>query len=315
VIWLTWRQQRTESGFAIAGLVVVAAYVVWAGLKVASAYTHYGVATCRHLVTNACFDKTDAFANGSRLLGGGRSFSISILLGLIGIGLAMPVVSELSSGAATFSWTQGVTRARWLRPKLALAGLMAILVGAGVTLLDSWARGPLNTVTSRYTHDAFDLQGIVPVAYCLFALGLGLFFGVLIRRTAPAAVVAVVTWGATRVFVDNWLRKRLVTPTTVNYPPTADGPNNPGDWFIAGGYSNRAGVVSHATEAQVGHCTTFMSDSHVSRCLAKLGASYNHAVYFPPSRFWDFQVVESSLFVGATLLLIAFAAWRVLRTD
>ncbi len=330
MIWLSWRQQRTETGFAIAGLSVVAAYVVWAGLHIASAYTHYRVANCHHLLAhptgspqvissraNACFNAIDAFTKNSRLLGGGRSFGGSLLLGLIGIGLAGPVVREIDSGAATFSWTQGVTRARWLRPKLALAVITAVLVGTCVTLLDSWARGTLNTELGRYSHDAFDLQGIVPVAYCLFALGLGLVCGVLIRRTGPAMVVALLAWGATRIFVDTWLRQRLLTPTTAIFAGTETdpGPNGPGDWFVAGGYSNRAGVVSHASEATVGRCTEFFSQSHVTRCLEKLGATYNHQLYFPASRFWDFQAIESALYVGVALLLIALASWRVLKAD
>ena len=50
-------------------------------------------------------------------------------------------------------------------------------------------------------------------------------------------------------------------------------------------------------------------------CMARHGAGFTHAVYQPASRFWEFQGIETALFAGVGLLLIAFAAWRVLASD
>ena len=44
-------------------------------------------------------------------------------------------------------------------------------------------------------------------------------------------------------------------------------------------------------------------------CLAEHGAGYMHAVFQPASRFWELQGIETALFGGTALLLIAFAAW------
>ena len=36
-----------------------------------------------------------------------------------------------------------------------------------------------------------------------------------------------------------------------------------------------------------------------------------HAVYHPASRFWLFQGIETALFGGVAVALIAFAAWWI----
>jgi hypothetical protein len=47
--------------------------------------------------------------------------------------------------------------------------------------------------------------------------------------------------------------------------------------------------------------------------MARHGAGYSHVVWQPASRFWEFQGIETALFGGVALLLIAFAAWWLRR--
>ena len=44
-------------------------------------------------------------------------------------------------------------------------------------------------------------------------------------------------------------------------------------------------------------------------CLVERAAVYSHAVYEPASRFWLFQGIETAMFGGVALVLVAFAAW------
>ena len=45
------------------------------------------------------------------------------------------------------------------------------------------------------------------------------------------------------------------------------------------------------------------------QCLARHGGGFTHAIYEPASRFWAFQGIETALFAGTAIVLIAAAAW------
>jgi hypothetical protein len=317
VIWLSWRQQRSETLVALAGLALLAVLFVPEGLHLASAYTHDGVAACIGRQTRACEMRFGNFASHGGALRGGLGW-FNLLPGLIGVALAAPLVLDLESGTSTFAWTQSVTRGRWLATKLAFAVFTAVVAGGAYSLLIGWARGPLDNVFGRFSDSVFDFEGTVPIAYFLFALGLGLAVGVVWRRTAPAMVVGFLAYFGGRIFVDTWLRQRFVTPLTATWGPHSNGPNLDRAWVIFQGPSNRAGQPFHGSFPALQHCASSVPGGlkNVNQsCLARLGAGFNHAVYQPASRFWEFQGIETALFGGLAILLIAFAAWRVLRTD
>lgn len=317
MIWLSWRLQRSETIFVVAGLLLLAALFVPEGLHLASAYTHYGVAGCVGRQTRACQDAIGAFADHAGALRGGLGW-FNLLPGLIGVALAAPLVLELEHGTAVFAWTQGVTRGRWLGTKLVVAMATAVVAGVAYSLLIGWARGPLDSVFGRFSDSVFDFEGTAPIAYFLFALGLGLAVGVVWRRTAPAMVVAFLAYFGGRIFVDTWLRQRFVTPLAATWGPNARGPNLDSAWILFEGPSNRAGQVFNGSFPALQRCASSSPGGLKNLnqgCLARLGANYNHAVYQPASRFWEFQGIETALFGGVALLLIAFAAWRVLASD
>jgi hypothetical protein len=317
VIWLGWRLQRSETILALAGLLILAGIFVPAGLHLASAYTHYGVATCADRQTRGCQASIGAFADHAGALRGGLGW-FNLLPGLIGVALAAPFVLELEHGTSVFAWTQGKTRGRWLVAKLGVAVVTAVVAGVAYSLLIGWARGPLDTVFGRFSNSVFDFEGVVPIAYFLFALGLGLAVGAVWRRTAPAMVVAFLAYFGARISVDTWLRQRFVTPLTATWGPKAPGPNLERAWILFEGPSNRAGHVFSGNFQALQRCANSSPGGLKSlnqTCMARIGAGYNHAVYQPASRYWEFQGIEFALFAGVALLLIAFAAWRVLRTD
>ena len=49
----------------------------------------------------------------------------------------------------------------------------------------------------------------------------------------------------------------------------------------------------------------------VANCIGNHGSGFTHAVYEPASRFWLFQGIETALFAGVALALIAFAGWWI----
>jgi hypothetical protein len=318
VTWLSWRLQRSETLLTLLAFALLAGLFVPAGLHLASLYTHDGIAGCIGRHTSVCADTIGRFADGAGVLRGGLGW-FNLLPGLIGVALAAPFVLDLESGTATFAWTQGVTRARWLATKLGVPVVTAVIAGGAYSLLFGWARGPLDAVFGRFSDSVFDFEGTVPIAYFLFALGLGLAVGVVWRRTAPAMVVAFLAYFGGRIFVDMWLRQRFVTPIATTFRMSSIGPKLDRAWVLFEGPSNRAGVPFSGSFQVLQQCGAGFRNGGVKvvsqACLARHGAGYSHVVYQPASRFWEFQGIETALFGGVALLLIAFAAWRVLASD
>lgn len=322
MIWLSWRLQRTETLIAAAIVLLLAALFVPAGVHLASFYAHDDVARCIARKTPACQQTLADFGSRAGVL---RSVMpwLTLLPGLVGVALAAPLILELESGTYRLAWTQSVTRGRWLAARLSLAIAAALAAGGLLALLLTWYRGPLDHVYGRFDGSSgFDVEGVVPLGYVLFALGLGLAVGVLWRRTAPAVVGAFLAYVACRLFVDGWLRQRFVAPVTktwsVTSPVVAPGPRLERAWILWSGLTDRAGRPFTGGYATLQACgrVTYKGDKALNpHCLARHGAGFSTAVYQPASRFWEFQAIETALFAGLGLLLIAFAAWRVLGSD
>lgn len=87
---------------------------------------------------------------------------------------------------------------------------------------------------------------------------------------------------------------------------------------LSSGISDRAGHLFGGNFAALQACgrVAFKGEKVLNaKCLARHGAGFNHAVWQPESRFWELQGIETTLFAGVGLLLIAFAAWRLLSSD
>jgi len=317
VIWLSWRQQRTEAALSAAMVVLLAALFIPAGIHLASFYDHHGVARCISGKTFACGQTLAAFGDRAGIL---RSVVpwLTLLPGLVGVALAAPIILDLEGGTYRLAWTQSITRGRWIATRFSVAVGTALATAGLLAVLFTWYRAPLDHVFGRFDGTSFDLEGTVSLGYVLFALGLGLAVGVVWRRTAPAMIASFLGYVACRVFVDAWLRQRLVTPVSATWSINAAGPNLNNDWVLASGPSDKAGHLfggDFGALQACGHVAFKGAKVLNAKCLVRHGAGYNHAVWQPDSRFWQFQGIETALFAGLGLLLIAFAAWRVLASD
>jgi hypothetical protein len=298
-------------------VVLLAALFIPAGIHLASYYDHHGVAHCISGKTLACGQTLAAFGNVAGVLRGVTPW-LTLLPGMIGVALAAPIVLDLEGGTYRLAWTQSVTRGRWIATRLAVAVFTALAAAGLLAILFTWYRRPLDHVFGRFDGTSFDLEGTVSLGYVLFALGLGLAVGVVWRRTAPAVIASFLGYVACRLFVDSWLRQRLVTPLSATWRGNAGGPNLNNDWVLSSGISDRAGHLFGGNFEILQACgrVSFKGTKALNgQCLARHGAGYNHAVWQPASRFWEFQGIETALFAGVGLLLIAFAAWRVLSSD
>src|SRR4051794_30201506 len=302
MIWVGWRQQRTETLITAALLAALAAVLVPTGLTIASAFHDAGLATCvGHAEdgSGSCSAAIQAF--------GARFANLSDLLawatlvpGVIGILLAAPFVLQLEQRTHRLDWTQSITRGRWIAGKLGLAIATALVAAAAFTLLITWWRAPFVRLDGRLGNSIYDSEGTVVAGYALFALGLALAVGAVWRRAVPALFVAFAGYFAARLFVDTWLRERLVSPLTTTFSAKGSGPDLSRAWVLS----------EHPVDAK-GHIIEFIGcPRDAGACRVQPGAiDHVQAVYHPASHFWSLQLIETGLFAGVALALIAFAAW------
>lgn len=309
MIWLSWRQQRTETLIAAAILALLAIAFVPPGIHLADVFAQEHLARCVDSHTLACNLAIQSFGSGAGfahgLLDGGW---FNLVPGLIGVALAAPLLLDLEQGTIRLAWTQSVTRRRWLTTKLAVTTGTVLLAAAGFSALFTWYLQPLDRVYGRW--DKFDFEWIVPLGYALFALGLAVALGVLWRRSAAAIVAAFAAYVGARLFVQAWLRQRFATPLSATWGRHS-GPDLANAWVISSGPSDKAGHPLADISAVFQACarsTTAGVKGLDPACMARHGAGYNHAVWQPASRFWEFQGIETALFGGIALLLLAFAA-------
>jgi len=306
MIWVGWRQQRTETVIAAGILAVLAVLLIPTGITMISAYDHDGLAACvRPGASDSCQQAIASFT--------GRFEQLSHLIdwftfvpGMIGVLLAAPLTSQLEHGTYRLDWTQSITRGRWLAGKLGLAIGTGLLISAAFIALITWWRAPFVHLHGRMENSVYDSEGIVVFGYTLFAFGLAAAVGVVWRRAVPALVVAYVGYFASRLFVDTWLRQRLISPLSATFAPDR-GPDLNRSWTISEYPSDRLG---HPIGLPSGPCPP-----GAGTCAApgNPDVAYLHAIYHPASHFWPLQLLETALFGGAALALIGFAAWWTLR--
>jgi hypothetical protein len=301
VTWVSWRLQRTETVITAGILALLAALLVPTGITIAHAYHHDGLASCLTLnPSQSCQIKIDAFQSHYQTL-----FTLTnwftLIPGLIGVTLAAPLILDLEHGTYRLAWTQSVTRGRWIAGKLALPVIGALLAGAFLVALMTWWHTPYVDLNGRLETGTYDTEGTVVLGYTLFALGLALAVGVIWRRAAAALTVAFMGYIAARIFVDAWLRARLVPPLTATWT----GLQRPGRVSLKPPASlYHANIVSQSIRGRNGHGAAGFPfpGGHT-------GPLTVHTVYQPASHFWPLQLIETGLFAGIAVALILFAAW------
>ncbi|MGC4817150.1 hypothetical protein [Micromonospora sp. DT63] len=184
-------------------------------------------------------------------------------------------------------------RLRWLAAKLvALAGVTVALTGMFTAVL-TWFRQPFDAWEGRFQYDAFDLEGLVPVAYALFAFGVATAAGAILRRSLPAFGVAFGAFLAARMSVALLARPAYATPLTTMGPVPAGGPTEqarhrlvPGvaDWVIERGYADAAGRRLSSVEYFELEDATNRAGTNLNQFLHERGVQ-QFGVYHPADRF------------------------------
>lgn len=307
--WVGWRLQRMETLVVIAILAALAVLLVPQALHMSSAFDARDFSGCTSKQTQACGEAVSAFLERFSFVRDLLDW-FRLVPGAIGVLLAAPLVLELENGTYRLAWTQGVTRGRLLTAKLTVAVVTALLAAGAFSLLVTWSRRPLDELVGRMASPVFDIEGTVPLAWTILALGLALVVGVLVRRTGASLVVAFAAYVGSRILVDSQLRPHYLMPVTRHFTVGTGPPALERDLVLTDHLVDAAGrpftVTSHIVNACSG--SRLGGGRGVGACLARHGAASFHVVYQPAGRFWLFQGLETALVGAVGLTLVALAA-------
>jgi hypothetical protein len=323
--WLVWRLHRTQLYIAAALLAAFTVLLLITGLQMASQY-HSALTACA--ANHSCANLASTVFLGNHAVG----FLIIMTLGvpaLFGLFWGAPLVaSELETGTSQFAWMQSVTRKRWLAVTTGWMLLAAAAWGGAVSGLVTWWSGPDNALQlDQFKLGRFDIMGVVPVGYALFAMALGITAGALLRRTLPALAVTLGGYIAVRAVIALWLRPHYMSAVSVTYK-LVGGFTPPGSyWQLAQGILNSRGQVVPVPngDAVDGIPVSYLPTSCAAlargasnvapSCQRALDSFRGFITYQPAGRYWAFQGIETGIFVVLAAALLAVTATVLLRRD
>jgi hypothetical protein len=333
MIWLTWRQFRTQAMVTLAILAAATSYIVVTGLQMHHTYTA-DLAACPHPEIGCRFFLSfRQDYNGQQQL---LQLLVVAVPALIGIFWGAPLIAaELERGSHRMTWNQSITPARWLAVKLTFLGLAALLTTGAFSLLLTWWASPLDQrQDDRFSALIFATRNIAPVGYAVFAFALGIAIGLALRRTLPAMAITLAVFIAVQILFAAALRPNLLPTTTrtmaINAttlsqvqgigqgsdpsgPVTISGPGPAGAWILsATNLENNSG--REISGNQVSTCLSGPEQdlSSIGNCLAPYHLHIDYT-YQPASNYWPLQWSETGTYLAVATLLGATCFWRLRR--
>ncbi len=329
--WLVWRQHRNQAYIAAAVLAALAVLLLVSGRQMASQYQS-ARASCA--ASHTCSNLANTLSLGTPAVSLLVTLTVVVPC-LLGVFWGGPLVArEFETGTSQFAWTQGVSRSRWLAVKIGWALLAAAAWGGAVSALVTWWSSPVNALRHQNFRAAqFDIQGVVPVGYALFAVALGIAAGALLRRTLPAMAITVGVFTFVRLVIGQDFRSHYLTALTKTFSFLHPAFPQGSYWLVSGGVVGPGGQVPNASQAGSGPhlsidgvpismtnlpaaCRTlaFQGPFKFFPCLTARGY-HPFITYQPASRYWAFQGIEAGIFVLIAAALVAVTAIVVLRRD
>jgi hypothetical protein len=257
---LVWRLHRHQAYIAGAALAALGALLLITGITMTRDY-HAFLASCA--AARSCGHASQLFAGDGAVTSlVNATMAVPALFGMF---WGAPLLArEFEDGTHNLAWTQGVTRIRWLNRTVLWPMLAAAGWGAAMAALVSWWRGPQNAVAApvRLATFTFDIQGIVPVAYAVFAVALGIAAGALLRRVLPTMAATFTVFTGLRFLIAEYARPHYLTPVSRSYPPFSDNSAPHGSLVLSNatlgpdGHNYTAGLgVSHGASGPTAKCT------------------------------------------------------------
>lgn len=293
MMWVTWRQHRTQALICLGLLCVIAIAAIALGAWMRSVFNADGLGACLARAGGAgCGGLITSFQNK---FGRGIMLPLYLLLftapGILGAVSGAPLLGqELERGTWRLAWSQTVPRTRWLVTKLVLiiGGLIAF--GAAVTLVMTWSRAPLDRISIRLQPPPFNFEGVALTCSLLCAFGLAVLAGLLLRNTIAAMLVGYFAWEVPFAVVTLLNGPLNFMSATTRIPCRAG---------CAGASTNSVPPVT----GNLGDLVT-----NVVRNGDKLVVSY-----LPAGRFWTLQLVEGAIYLAVAAAALGTAIWLLHR--
>ncbi len=320
MIWVTWRQNRSESFIALGVLVLSSIFLLVTGLNMAHDFQQSGLSDClaHHKTSATCGTLASAFLNQySPFL----PFALALLLLpiLLGAIVGAPLLArEYEQRTHQLAWLQSITRTRWLSVKLGVVLGTGLLGAGGLMVLLIWWYSPFSQVIGSFNQVAFDFSGPVLIAATVLSLALGIFAGTLTRRTVFAIFLTLALILAIRIGVEFNLRPNYEPQITVTWPLDKGDPyltrgDQPPitlgiqDWNLGQGFLDAQG-----NKVQGVRCNSAQAQTPL-QCMQASGYRGNYLSYQPADRFWTFQWIETGIYLATSALALGATVWLVRR--
>jgi hypothetical protein len=323
MIWVTWAQHRREALVSGLILTVAAALLVITGLIMLADFQRSGAASCAPAVGPAvgvfaagtsCEPLVGSFSSRWLSLTQTAYLALMTLPVLLGVFIAAPLLSrEFEQRTYLFAWSQSITKLRWAVVKLGLFVTVVLVCAAALTVLVIWWHSPLDRAFYGGPWAAFDVQGLAPIGYAVFALSLGTLAGLVFRRTIPAMALTLFVFVGVRILIAQ-VRPHFMAAVTGSALDVKQG-----SWLVSASYYADA-QGHHVSFEQVNQMVSVYASTAPKTFNGSAVMDYLHQQgislltdYQPPDRFWTFQLIEAALFFGLAIGLIAASLWWLQR--
>ncbi|MEJ2857645.1 MULTISPECIES: hypothetical protein [unclassified Saccharothrix] len=324
MIWVAWRQHRTALlalGLYVLVLLVLMVYYRATMLAVVDMRGWSECVPSRYAA--GCLRRLDA------TVWGWYESVDNVRLALIGYGVLVGVflgaplfAREFEQNTHLFALSQSVRPSRWFAAKVAVVAVPAALGALVLGAVYRWwttALGKLVVPQEGFHAGLFEPQPPALFGYVVFAVGLGVVVGLVVRRVVPAMAVTLVAWLGALYAVRRFARPDYLTPLVLERPFGDYRIGYEADqdrWRLAEGVTDAAGrfvssrdeVVQDATRS----CQISSGGQHSVEyhdCMTALGYRSGADLVQPGDRFWVFQAIEATLFTAAGVLCVLGAMW------
>ncbi|MFC5832124.1 hypothetical protein [Nonomuraea insulae] len=317
MIWVTWRQHRAQ-------ILLTAGFLALLGLLLLGSAVEAGVYVAEHAPPGC---PGPAVACGELDVALGRRYDAVysvfgwmplVLPALVGAFWGAPLLGrEYERGTHRLAWTQSVPVGRWLMVKLSVLGGAVVAGGLLLSLMVSLWRPVFRTgIDSSFGNiGVFNMVGVAPAVWWLYAFMLGTAAGTLFRRTLPAMALVVAGVAAT-MFVLFAVSDQYAEPARTELSGTVV-LDDPDIRLVSATWVDPFGreIAEPAGTGCPRRVDAGQSNRNAEVWQACLfGKGYRYAVYYhPPSRFWRFQWTEAAILTLASAALGGLAVRRTLR--